>query len=258
MSVDPDRRWHTLPPEIQAYALQVVQSLQGYLHEDLIGVYFVGSAALGGFIPGRSDIDIQGVCARQLGQEEKEQIVSLLAHPSLPCPTRGCEFVLYCQEKVAHPAPDAGFELNLNSGPHMPFHVTYGPQAEPAHWFIFDRLIAREHGISIFGPAAHTVFGVIPRTWALNALLTSLRWHIEHDESGYSSVLNACRGWRFAEEHQLSSKTAAVAWAKAHGVDNDLLQQALALRAGTTNKPLDHKKVNQLLNMIEEKVEQIQ
>lgn len=258
MSSTSDERLQTLPPAIQTYALQVAQLLQDSLQSDLVGVYLVGSAALGGYISGRSDIDIQGVCTRQLAQEEKEQITSLLAHPALPCPTRGCEFVLYSKEKVATPALDAGFEVNLNSGPHMPFHVTYDPKDESAHWFILDRAIAREHGIRIYGPATRDLFGIIPRAHLLEAILVSLRWHTEHDESGYSSVLNACRGWRFAEENQWSSKLDATEWAKDQGVNVELLTQALALRAGTTDKQLDPKQVKQLLITIKDKIEQSQ
>ncbi|EFH89901.1 aminoglycoside adenylyltransferase domain-containing protein [Ktedonobacter racemifer] len=258
MSINPDTRLQNLPPEIQTYSLQMVQLLHNYLQGNLLGVYIVGSAALGGFIAGRSDIDIQGVCARQLSQEEKEQITSLLAHPSLPCPTRGCEFVLYSREKVTIPSPTAGFEVNLNSGPQMCFHVTYDSKDESFHWFLLDRSIAREHGISIFGPDAHELFGVIPRTWLLNALLTSLRWHTDHDEAGYSSILNACRGWRFAEENQWSSKVDAIEWAKTRVADGELLTQALALRAGTCDKTLDQKKVKQFLNSIRERIEQVQ
>ncbi|GHO87503.1 aminoglycoside adenylyltransferase domain-containing protein [Dictyobacter formicarum] len=258
MTGKPDTRMQNLPPEIQFYASQVAQLLHTYLQEDLSGVYLVGSAALGGFIPGRSDIDIQGVCARQLQREEKEQITALLAHPALPCPTRGCEFVLYRKEAVTTSAPDAGFEINLNSGPQMPLHVTYDPKEESPHWFLFDRAIAHEHGISIFGPPSHELFGAIPRAWLIDAVLASLRWHTDYDESGYSSILNACRGWCFAEENQLYSKAEAVEWARVRVGEHDLLQQALDLRAGTTVEKLDPKKVRQFLNKVRERIEQAQ
>ncbi|GHO41899.1 aminoglycoside adenylyltransferase domain-containing protein [Ktedonospora formicarum] len=256
MHINPDSRLQQLPPEIQAYARQVVDVLYNTLHEQLIGVYLVGSAALGGFLLGRSDIDIQGICERPLSQQEKEYLTALLAHPSIACPTRGCEFVLYRRENVINPSLSGAFEINLNSGPQMPYHVTYDPKEESSHWFILDRAIAREHGISVWGPQAHDLFGAIERSQLLEAILVSLRWHIEHDGVGYSSVLNACRGWRYAQEHQWTSKRDAAAWAKAQGADHDLITQALALRAGTTETPLDQNKVKQFIRRIIEVVVQ--
>ena len=258
MTNNPDHRFQNLPPEIQHYALRLVQLLHSSLQDNLVGVYIVGSGALGGFLTGRSDIDIQGVCARPLSQKEKEAITSLLAHPALPCPTRGCEFVLYWSGNVTIPSPTAGFEVNLNSGPQMPFHVAYDPEDESYHWFLLDRAIAREHGISIFGPAASELFGVMPRAWLLNAILTSLQWHIDHDRTGYSSILNACRAWRFAQENRWSSKQEAITWAQSRVDEPDLLSQALALRAGTSDILLDQTKVKQFLRDIRGKIERVQ
>ncbi|GCE31042.1 streptomycin 3''-adenylyltransferase [Dictyobacter alpinus] len=255
--MDLDRRLQQLPAEIQAYSLQVVERLQDYLRENLVGVYLLGSAALGGFIPGQSDIDIQGICAQPLGQKEKEQIVALLSHPALPCPTRGCEFVLYAEETVRHPSVTTSFEVNLNSGPRMSYHVTYHPEDEPPHWFILDRAIAREYAIPIFGPAANEIFGVIPRAWSLDAILTSAHWHAENDEAGYSSILNACRAWRFALENRWSSKDAATDWARPRVPDSDLLQQALDLRAGKTEEKLDPVRTRHLLAFITESITSI-
>ncbi|GCE07951.1 aminoglycoside adenylyltransferase domain-containing protein [Dictyobacter aurantiacus] len=252
-----DTRLQALPMDVQSYASQVVQVLHSYLQEGLLGVYLVGSAALGGFVPGRSDLDIQGVCARHLRQEEKEQLAALLAHPALPCPTRGCELVIYQKDAIAASTSTVGFELNLNSGPQMPLHVTYDAKDESPHWFFFDRAIAREHGIALFGPPPQNLFGVIPRAWLIEAVLISLRWYTDYDETGYASVLNACRGWCFVEENQVRSKKDAVAWATTRVDEGGLLRQALALHAGTTDEKLDAARVRRLLDMIQRRVEQV-
>ncbi|GLV55746.1 hypothetical protein KDH_25900 [Dictyobacter sp. S3.2.2.5] len=252
-----DTRLQALPLDVQSYVSRVVQMLHDYLREDLLGVYLVGSAALGGFIPGRSDIDIQGVCARHLRQEEKEQLATLLAHPALPCPTRGCELVIYQKDAIAASASTAGFELNLNSGPQMSLHITYDAKDESPHWFFFDRAIAREHGITLFGPPPQDLFGVIPRTWLIEAVLTSLRWYTDYEEANYASVLNACRGWCFVEENQIRSKKDAVAWATTHVDGGDLLRQALALHAGTTDEKLDPARARRFLDMVQRRVEQV-
>jgi tRNA nucleotidyltransferase (CCA-adding enzyme) len=45
-------------PEISQFGVQVVEVLARRLGSHLVGVYFVGSVALGGYVPGESDIDI--------------------------------------------------------------------------------------------------------------------------------------------------------------------------------------------------------
>jgi hypothetical protein len=47
-----------LRPEVAPFGVKVAEALAGTLRTDLVGVYFVGSVALGGHVPGESDIDI--------------------------------------------------------------------------------------------------------------------------------------------------------------------------------------------------------
>ena len=242
-----DRRFDGLPPDVQAYVLRVTSRLHEALRGDLLSVYLVGSAAFGGFIPGRSDIDIQAVCARDLRRTEKEDIVERLAHPGLVCPTRGCEFVLYG-------FPDTRtFEINLNSGPEMPFHVAYDPESESAHWFIIDRAIARQDAVAVFGPEPGELIQEVPREALLDAILDSLDWHARHDPAGSSSVLNACRAWKFVETSRWSSKDNAAAWAR-NRTGNPLIDRALAIRAGTAGEGLDDGAVEAFLEMVREHV----
>jgi Domain of unknown function (DUF4111) len=49
--------------------------------------------------------------------------------------------------------------------------------------------------------------------WVLDALMESLRWHRTHDLGSPNSVLNACRGWRWAETGVWGSKREGLAWA---------------------------------------------
>jgi predicted nucleotidyltransferase len=50
-----------LRPEVAAFGDQVMEVLARTLGADLAGVYFVGSVALGGYVPGESDIDMAAV-----------------------------------------------------------------------------------------------------------------------------------------------------------------------------------------------------
>jgi hypothetical protein len=244
------RRLATLPDEVRAYVSHLVERLQAYLGADLLGAYLVGSAALGGFAPERSDIDVQAVCARPLPRARKEQLVASLAHPALVCPARGCEFVLYSRAAVADAVADGAYQINLNSGPRMPFHVSYEPSADPAFWFVLDRAILREHGVSLVGPEPRELVAPTPRAWLLQALLDALRWHVAYDQPGADSILNACRAWRFAEEGRWTSKVEAAAWARTRAAEPAIIEHALALRAGTTDQPLERQDMRPFVEQI--------
>ena len=49
----------------------VVDVLSSILTDELVGAYFVGSIALGGYVRGQSDIDIVAVCGHQVHEEAK-------------------------------------------------------------------------------------------------------------------------------------------------------------------------------------------
>jgi hypothetical protein len=145
---------------------------------------------------------------------------------------------------------DGAYQINLNSGPRMPFHVSYEPAADPAFWFVLDRAILRQHGVRLLGPEPGQLVAPMPRSWLIEALLAALRWHAEHDRPGADSVLNACRGWRFAEEGRWSSKVEAAAWARPRTEDTATIERALALRAGATDQALDPEHVRRFVEPI--------
>jgi hypothetical protein len=244
-----------LPEGVREYAVAVAQRLQGLLAGEFVGVYMVGSVALGGFAEGRSDIDIQGVCAEPLARGRKDEVVDALAHPALDCPARGCEFVLYRREAVAVASARGAYEINLNSGPRMALHVSYDPSEDPAFWFVLDRAILRDHGVRLLGPEPRELVAPIPYAWIREALLTALRWHVDNDLSvGADSVLNACRAWRFSEERRWSSKVDAAAWARAHADASSIIDKALVVRAGGRAQPLKAERVRSFLDEVAQRV----
>ena len=46
------------PPDVAVFGNQVNTVLARIVGNDLVGAYFVGSVALGGYVPGESDVDI--------------------------------------------------------------------------------------------------------------------------------------------------------------------------------------------------------
>ncbi len=133
---------------------------------------------------------------------------------------------------MAAPSPTPQFAVNLNVGPHMPLHLSSDPASEPAHWFVVDLAILREHGVALVGPPGHQLVAPIPRAWLLDALGDSLAWHTANKPALHQSVLNAGRAWRYAVEGAWSSKDAAAGWVQARTEDPALVQAAVAIRHG--------------------------
>jgi Domain of unknown function (DUF4111) len=237
--------------EVAAYDAELVARLRRLLASELTGVYVGGSGALGDYVPGQSDLDRFAVCERRVTNERKRAIVDALRHESLPCPARGLEFVLYAKRTVTAPSRHAGFELNLNSGPAMPLHVSFDPRDEPRHWFVLDRAITSERGQALVGPPASRLFAAIPRAWALEALAESVRWHRENvADAQENAVLNACRAWRYAKDGTWSSKREAAEWALSRVPDPGLLEGAVARRHGRNPDELDRAAVEALLRRV--------
>ena len=226
--------------DVRRYHRRVVRRLHAVLGSQLVGVYAAGSVALGGYDPQRSDLDVVAVCRRSLADDAKAAVARALRHESLPCPARGLELVIYAESVVREPTPDAGYELNLNSGPAMPFRLSLSSVADAEHWYAIDRAIVREHGVVLFGPPPWELFAPIPRATLVDLLAESVRWHEEHESArGDDAILNACRAWRFATDDVWSSKTDAGGWARARLDDSAVVSDALAARRGESQPSRD-------------------
>lgn len=235
--------------EIAAFGDHVAQVLAHTLGTDLVGVYFVGSVALGGYVAGESDVDIAAVTSPALSDPQKHRVAAAVLDASTACPARGLEFTLYRREVVGSRPTGADFEVNVNGGPRMPTVVHLNATLESAFWYVLDREIVRRSGLAITGPPPSTIFADIPRSTLLEALRASLEWHRTHERASLYSVLNACRAWRFAEENVLGSKLEGATWARARWPSPELIDAAVALRRGEQGS-LDGSAVDALLSAV--------
>jgi len=190
--------------------------LRDRLGDRLVSAWVVGSGALGGFDPARSDIDVQAVACERPARAELEALAAELSHPSLECPVRGLEFVLYAREDVHDPRGPA-FSLNLNTGPGMRRHAGYDPDAEPRFWFILDVAIARQDARPLAGAPPGEQLPELPRALIVSALRDALAWWQANDPAG--AIVSACRSWAWLQEGRWLSKTDATAWAARRGGD---------------------------------------
>jgi hypothetical protein len=235
------------------YVRAVVDLLRRLLGDSLLGVYLVGSGAMGGFDPRTSDVDLAAVVTRSPSTERKREVVRSLSHTALPCPVRKLELVVYGAKAAGGAAPK--WELNLNTGPAVGVEASYAPSAQPHHWFVLDVAMARKHARPLFGPPPQTVFGEVRRDSVLRALLGSIRWHRRNDPGGNQSVLNACRAWRWLEEGMWSSKPAAARWARARANDPAPIDAAVAARGADGTAAVDEKAVVRFVAEVERRVE---
>jgi len=233
-------------PEIAEFGNQVASELARILRDDLVGVYFVGSVALGGYVPAESDVDIAAVSRAALSKEQKHSVASAIVEVSATCPARGVEFTLYRRDVAGSLPKGADFEVNANGGPRMPTAVHLDATAEQGFWYALDRAIAHRSGVVISGPPPGTVFVDLPRRALLEAMSESMEWHRVHEKATLYSVLNACRAWRFADEGVLGSKLEGATWARTRWPDTKLIDAAVALRRGK-KAALDQAAVDALL-----------
>jgi hypothetical protein len=240
-----------VPSDLADFGNDVAVVLKNALGGDLIGVYFVGSVALGGYVQGESDVDVIGVTRSGVADHVRQPIADAVADITPSCPARGLEFTLYRSEVVARAPDGADFELNANGGPRMERTFHLDAAAEPGFWYVLDRAIAHRYGIAIVGPPAADVFAEVARSTLLDAMTQSMRWHREHEKATLYSVLNACRAWRFAVEDVLGSKLDGATWARTRWNRPDLIDAAVELRHGRP-ATLDVADVDELLKHVED------
>jgi len=242
------------PVEVVVFGERVAGLLRSFLGDDLVGAWFVGSIALGGYVPGQSDLDIAVACEATLVASMRAMLAEALYDVTVECPARGLELSVY-RRTVASSVPDgADFEINVNGGPRMERTVRVSAEGQPGFWYVLDRAIAHRHGVVITGPPGAEVFADAPRRLLLDSMRASMRWHRIHERATLYSVLNAARAWRFAEEDVLGSKLDGATWARARWHDPSLIDAAVDLRYGRP-ADLDADGVDALLDHVERALE---
>jgi predicted nucleotidyltransferase len=177
-----------VPVELRAYLEELTEALTS--RAELDALYVLGSAALGGYEHGRSDVDVVAVTSRSLSLDERRALAD--AAEAVRSPARKLELVVY-------PRGSDAWEVNLNTGE----HVSYDPANEPPFWFVIDRAIAEQHAVALVGPPWRETFPPVPPEDLLDALEQSLE---------VIGALDMARAWAWLETGEWISKPAAEAW----------------------------------------------
>jgi hypothetical protein len=214
-----------LPP----YLTDLASATAGGLGRQPLGLYLVGSLAMDDARPGQSDLDVLAILDGPLDDRRRWGLAARVVPVGLACPWAGIEYVAYATDAVRVPGYPLRYELNVNAGPRRGLLVSAG--GDPAHWFLLDVAMAREHALPLVGPPARDLIGAADRSLVLAALRDALAWHRGRDAASPNAVLNACRTWHYLETGAWASKTAAGAWALALADDRDVVAAALGARA---------------------------
>ncbi len=207
-------RRHQIDPAVGDYLDRLAAVLSGALGEPLLGVYAVGSVALGAYRPGSSDIDVLAVTKESLPVEDRRAVAAACAHDVLPCPARKLELVVMPAEVARAPGALVRWELNLNTGAGIEDHVGLDPEAEPGFWFLLDLASAHEHAVALLGPPAQEVIGPPDPAGVGEAQAQAVAWFALH-EPGPDAVAAAARAWLWHETGRFASKAEALRWAGA-------------------------------------------
>jgi len=249
----------TVPEEVSRYLRAVTAQVQEVFGDRVIGVYTTGSLALGGYRPGRSDIDLMAVVSGSPGLDLRRQLADQLDHRVLACPAAGLEFVLYPEATVRRPALEAGYLLNFNTGPALPAVTSFDPGDGAAFWYPIDRAITYQSGRSLYGPAAAQLFAELPFDDLLRLVIASVEAHSNREQGHLldNAVLNGCRALSFAHDHRWYTKVdAAERNLPAVGEFAPLISAAItSFRSGREDTvALDQEKVRAFLSYVVQKL----
>ncbi|MFH0518025.1 aminoglycoside adenylyltransferase domain-containing protein [Streptomyces sp. M41] len=200
----------SLPAELRPYLQELVHRTHSVCGAHLVSVIAVGSVALGDYRHGRSDTDVTVVVDGQLPGRALPDLATALAHPALPCPAAGLELVVYDAGFTARPSGEAGYLLDLNTGPSLPGKVSLDPAESPAFWYVIDRSVAHRAGRVLYGRPAREVIAEPARTDLLTALRASVREHSAGEgHLADNRVLNGCRSVHFCRTGGWAAKRRA-------------------------------------------------
>jgi streptomycin 3"-adenylyltransferase len=204
---------------------------------DVVGVYLHGSAALGGFEPARSDVDVLVVAAESGTTADQRRLGDAIVLAAEECPGTGLELSVVTAA-TARDLGDCPFEVHVNTTGPEPVIVP-GAEADGDPDLLLHAAVCRDHAVAVHGPPPARVFGPVPRDRVLAAMADELRWGLDHGRPGYA-VLNACRAARFAEDGLLCAKLDGARWYLARHLGDPTVTAALAhQRAGAPGPDAD-------------------
>src|SRR5215469_16078717 len=181
---------------------EVVLACRGRLR----GAYLHGSAALGGWLAARSDVDVLYIAADDTDDETVGDLGRLLLTAGAGCPGRGLEVSVVAASEAARPAEPWPFLLHVASGV-SERRMVLGAGRPGDRDLLMHYAVCRQAGIALSGPPADQAIGTVPRPAILSYLTGELDWGLASATENYA-VLNACRALEYLTGGRIVSKIA--------------------------------------------------
>lgn len=219
---------------VLAYAQKLTGRLLAVSGGSLQAAYLHGSAALGGWVPGRSDVDMLFVAADGIRSAVVAEMGQALCAAADDCPSRELECSVVTVPQARKPAPPWPFVLHVAAGPGKPGRVVRPGSPSPGDPdLLMHYAVCRAAGWPVCGPPPRELIGVVPRRAILDYLAGELRWAIGHAPEAYA-VLNACRALIYLTDQQIVSKIAGGEAALRRGAGPaEVIQRALGQQRGS-------------------------
>jgi Domain of unknown function (DUF4111) len=193
------------PPEVVAYGSVLAEIVSVSSGQRLVGAYLHGSAAMGGWQPARSDVDLVFVLQDRTPSAALTGVEQALLHDAPACPGTGLECSVVTAQQASNPTPPWPFLLHVQSAPGQEARRVRGDAVEGDRDLLMHYAVCRAAGVPLFGPEPTTVFGAVPRVPILSYLADELGWGLAHGSAAYA-ILNACRALVYAADGDLVSK----------------------------------------------------
>jgi Domain of unknown function (DUF4111) len=223
------------PPGVLAYAELVAGELVTASGGLLRAAYLHGSAVLGGWVPGRSDVDLLLVTAGSIPAQRLDSMASVLVATAGSCPGRGLECSVAGADQVAAPGPPWPFLLHVVTGSGEPGggRVQPGAASSGDPDLLMHYAVCLAAGWPVYGPPAQQLIGEVLRPAILDYLAEELCWGLDHAPQAYA-VLNACRAAVYLTDGQIVSKIDGAQTALRRGTGPaDVIRRALGQQRGS-------------------------
>ncbi len=193
------------PREVFAYSRGLAETLDASSGGRLVGAYLHGSAAMGGWLPSRSDVDLLFVIDDATSAEVLPGLERALVDSAPACPGTGLECSVVSARQASAPGEPWPFLLHVQSSRREPTRIIQGATMDGDPDLLMHYLVCRVAGVPVLGAKPQAVFGTVPRSIVLAHLATELIWGAEHGSEAYA-VLNACRALVYATQGNIVSK----------------------------------------------------
>jgi hypothetical protein len=227
--------------DVNATLGDLLSEMQRVLAEKLVGLYLYGSLATGGFVPGRSDIDLLAAVSSDVDDPEFDELEHMHADLAGSRPEWDDRIEVQYVPLVA-----------LRTFKTQPRTVPVISPGEPFHWREVDRdwtmnwYDVQQNGVRLFGPDPRTLIAPISRAEFIQSIREHAEQWMEHIKliprkrgSQAYAVLTMCRALYTCNTGQQVSKQEAARWAQEALPEwAPLIERALEWRQDAQNYPL--------------------